>query len=82
MRSTEKPLTNDSHPIAIDSTVVLPFGGCPSIAVLPLHALTPDSQSQIFGDAIAQEVIVELSRLRSLMVISRGSSFQFRGPAV
>ena len=31
------------------------------------------------GDALAQEVILELSRLHSLFVIARGSSFKFRG---
>ena len=35
----------------------------------------------IFGDAIAQEIIIELARLHWLLVIARGSSFQFRDDA-
>ncbi len=57
-------------------------GGRPSIAVLPLHVLTPDERFGALGDAVSQEVILELSRLHWLFVIARGSSFRFRGPAV
>jgi TolB-like protein len=54
----------------------------PRIAVLPLHPLSADPQVGLIGDAIAQEVILELSRLHSMFVIARGSSFQFRGQEV
>ena len=53
----------------------------PSIAVLPLQLLTPDQRYGALGDAVSQEVIVELSRLHWLFVIARGSSFRFREPA-
>lgn len=52
--------------------------GRPSIAVLPLQSLCADPVHSFLGDAIAQEVIVELARLHWLFVIARGSSFQFR----
>jgi DNA-binding winged helix-turn-helix (wHTH) protein/tetratricopeptide (TPR) repeat protein len=51
----------------------------PRIAVLPLFPLSQDPQLQLMGDALAQEVIIELSRLHWLFVIARGSSFHFRG---
>ena len=54
----------------------------PRIAVLPLFPLTQDPQLGLLGDALAQEVILELSRLRWLFVIARGSSFKFRGQVV
>ncbi|MDJ0950202.1 MAG: winged helix-turn-helix domain-containing protein [Alphaproteobacteria bacterium] len=57
-------------------------GSRPSIAVLPLQVLTPDPRYGALGDAVSQEVIVELSRLHWLFVIARGSSFRFREPAV
>lgn len=53
----------------------------PSIAVLPLHVLTPDAGSLGLGDAVSQEVILELSRLHWMFVTARGSSFQFRDPS-
>jgi DNA-binding winged helix-turn-helix (wHTH) protein/Tfp pilus assembly protein PilF len=54
----------------------------PKIAVLPLFPLSQDPQIGILGDALAQEVILELSRLHWLFVIARGSSFKFRGQEV
>lgn len=54
----------------------------PRIAVLPLFALQADARLRLIADAVAQEVILELSRLHWLFVIARGSSFQFRGQDV
>jgi TolB-like protein len=54
----------------------------PRIAVLPLFPLSPDPELGVLGDALAQEVILELSRLHWLFVIARGSSFKFRGQEI
>ena len=54
----------------------------PRIAVLPLFPLTMDDELRLLGDAISQEVILELARLHWLFVIARGSSFQFRGQTI
>jgi len=51
----------------------------PRIAVLPLFPLSMDDDLRLLGDALSQEMILELSRLHWLLVIARGSSFQFRG---
>ena len=53
----------------------------PSIAVLPflLHG-DRDRPARLIADALPHELIVELSRLRWLFVIARGSSFRFRSP--
>ncbi len=50
-----------------------------SIAVLPLEPLVDDPLKTPLADAISHELITELSRLRWLHVIARGSSFRFRG---
>jgi len=49
----------------------------PSIAVLPFECTDP--RLSIISDGVPHDLIVGLSRLRSLMVIARGSSFRFRG---
>jgi TolB-like protein len=49
----------------------------PSIAVLPFQMMGADGQ--YIADALPHDLIVELSRLRWLTVIARGSSFHFRG---
>ena len=60
----------------------LPPRAPPRIAVLPFFPLTADPHLTVLGDALAQEVILELARLHWLFVIARGSSFRFRGQEV
>ncbi len=54
----------------------------PSIAVLPFTNMSGEPEQQYFSDGITEDIITELSRYRSLLVIARNSSFQFRGPSV
>lgn len=49
----------------------------PSIAVLPFDCADP--RLSIISDGVPHDLIVGLSRLRTLTVIARGSSFRFRG---
>lgn len=56
-------------------------GTRPSIAVLPFHAVGDDPRSATMADALPDELIAELARLRWLFVIARGSTFRFRGSA-
>src|SRR5213075_1490335 len=51
----------------------------PSIAVLPFTNLSGDPEQQYFSDGITEDIITELSRYHSLLVIARNSCFQFRG---
>jgi TolB-like protein len=51
----------------------------PSIAVLPFTLVGAAGPYAPIADALPHDLIVELSRLRWLFVIARGSSFQFRG---
>lgn len=54
--------------------------GPPSLAVLPFRTLGSRQEDHlIMTEALAHEVLRALSRLRWLTVISRGSSFRFRG---
>jgi TolB-like protein/tetratricopeptide (TPR) repeat protein len=54
----------------------------PSIAVLPLMNLSGEPDSLRFGDALAEDVITELSRSPELFVVSRNSSFVYRDKSV
>ncbi|MEZ5935412.1 MAG: winged helix-turn-helix domain-containing protein [Alphaproteobacteria bacterium] len=54
----------------------------PSIAVLPFEMLSHELRYEALADAVAHDLIVELSRLHWLFVIARGSSFRFRGPSL
>lgn len=54
----------------------------PSIAVLPLNNMSGDPEQEFFADGITEDIITELSRFRDLFVISRNSSFKYKGKAV
>ena len=60
----------------------LPPSGRPSIAVLPFTNMSGDTEQEYFSDCIADDIITELSRNRSLFVIARNSSFMYKGRAV
>ena len=54
----------------------------PSIAVLPFDNMSGDREQDYFADGIVEEIITALSRMRSLFVIARNSSFTYKGRSV
>src|SRR5438552_7737946 len=67
---------------AAHTSTVPPLPDKPSIAVLPFTNLSGDAEREYFSDGITDDIITELSRFRSLFVIARNSSFQYRDKAV
>ena len=63
-----------------DPILAIPTG--PSIAVLPFDNLGGDPEQDFFADGLAEDILTRLSRFSDLRVISRNSSFQFRGDAI
>lgn len=53
----------------------------PSIAVMPFDNLGADAQQDHVIDGIAEDIITELGRFRSMFVIARNSSFSYKGRA-
>ena len=66
-------------PRAPDPETPPPARSKPAIAVLPLRLLSLDTRYEPLADAIAHEIIAELSRQRWLHVISGASTFKLRG---
>ena len=72
---------------ATDVATAMPKGGLalpdlPSLAVLPFASIGNDPEQDYFADGIVEEMITALSRMRSLFVIARNSSFTFKGRSV
>lgn len=88
----EQQLKNIANPVRVfrvaDCAVSAAVGASlslpdkPSIAVLPFTNMSGDPEQQYFSDGITEDIITELSRSRSLFVIARNSSFQYRDKGV
>jgi TolB-like protein len=53
-----------------------------SIAVLPFDNMSSDPDQEYFGDGISEDLITDLSKIPDLLVISRLSSFTYKGKSV
>jgi TolB-like protein/Flp pilus assembly protein TadD len=56
--------------------------GRPAIAVLPFANLSSDPEQEFVADGVVEDLITALSRFRTFAVVSRGSSFVYKGRAV
>jgi adenylate cyclase len=54
----------------------------PSIAVLPFTNMSGDPEQEYFSDGISEDIITDLSKIAGLMVISRNSSFSYKGRSI
>ncbi len=51
----------------------------PSIAVMPFTNLSGDAEQEYFVDGVVEDLITGLSRIRWLLVVSRNSTFVYKG---
>jgi TolB-like protein len=64
------------------SPPMLALPGKPSVVVLPFQNISGDPAQDYFADGMAEDITTALSRFRFLFVISRNSSFTYKGRAV
>jgi TolB-like protein/class 3 adenylate cyclase len=60
-------------------SAALPLPDQPSIAVLPFTNMSGNSEQEYFADGLTEDVITNLSRFEELFVISRTSTFAYKG---
>jgi adenylate cyclase len=72
-RVRAKPAARSTGPAGTDM---------PSVAVLPFQNWSADPEQDFFTDGMVDEIITVLSRTRILLVISRNSTFTYKGRAV
>ena len=58
------------------------FSGRHAIAVLPFRNLSQDIEQEYFADGLAEDLVASLGALRSYPIISRNSSFSYKGKDV
>jgi adenylate cyclase len=73
-----------SLPVATASIqkAALPLPDKPSIAVLPFENMTGDPKQEYFADGFTEQIITSLSKIPALFVISRNSTFTYKGKPV
>ncbi len=64
-----------------ESEAIADRAGAPSIAVLAFDNLSGDPAKEYFSDGFTEDLIIDLSKLRDLVVIARNSSFAYKGKA-
>jgi len=77
---TVSKLSPKSYETLIGERLELPDK--PSIAVLPFQNMSGDPEQEYFADGMTEDIITTLSRVPDLIVISRNSTFVYKGRAV
>ncbi len=49
-----------------------------AIAVLPFENISPDKETDYFADGLAEELIINLSKIKEVKVIARANTFQYK----
>jgi len=73
------PAPAESTPQAAPELSAAAEAKVPAIAVLPFTNMGGDPEQEYFADGISEDIITNLSLWRTFPVISRNSSFTFRG---
>jgi TolB-like protein len=73
-------LETDLHVPLVDEPPELPDK--PSIAVLPFTNMSDDPKQEYFSDGMAEDLMTDLSKISGLLVISRNSTFAYKGKSI
>jgi len=71
----------DIEPVSVE-TITLQLPDKPSIAVLPFENMSGDPKQEYLSDGMTDELIGNLAKINDIFVISRNSSFTYKGKSV
>jgi len=74
LQSVHNTLSSQSSRPAVEQVA-----STPSIAVLPFSNMSADAEQEYFCDGIAEDILNDLAQIDKLRVVSRTSSFAFKG---
>jgi len=74
----QKPAVPEFEPASIEKTAI-PLPEKPSIAVLPFDNMSGDKEQEYFSDGITDVLISSLAKIENLLVISKNSTFTYKG---
>jgi adenylate cyclase len=73
-------ITSTTVPVMVSEPMALP--DTPSIAVLPFTNMSGDPEQEFFSDGITEDIITALSKISSLLVVARNSTFTYKGHTI
>ena len=76
-----QPWAPEFEPASVEK-MALPLPDKPSIAVLPFNNMSDDPGQAYFADGMTEDLITDLSKISGLFVISRNSTFTYKGQPV
>ncbi len=79
-RTEPSSVDSDGDGDAVDVDLSLPDS--PSIAVLPFENMSADPEQEFISDGITEDIITTLSKISSLLIVARNSTFTYKGTAV
>jgi adenylate cyclase len=75
-----KPWQQREEPASVDR-MVFPLPDKPTIAVLPFTNMSGDAEQEYFADGMTEDLITDISKISSIDVIARNSTFSYKGQA-
>ena len=71
--------TRPAAPGGVEATAAKTAVVKPTVAVLPFANMSGDPEQEFFVDGLTEDILTELARRRELFVISRTSTFMYKG---
>jgi len=79
LQSSGKQATTSGTEVASKQKMPLPRPDKPSIAILPFVNVSGDKAQEPFSDGLTDGIINAVSKLRNVFVVSRNSTFTYKG---